>query len=79
MTDSIIETLRRAIREGDRVGSSLTEISISDAAARQMAGELAAMQMTPRQSEADIYLGLKAGTSKFMDRKVTVATSEHEA
>lgn len=70
---TIIETLQRAIFAGERAGATLTELTVSDAAAWELAGELALMQPTPLQSASDIYEGMKAGNSKFMDRKVIVA------
>lgn len=69
---SINESLRRLIHDSERVGSKLTELTISDDAARQLADELASMNMMPKTNVADIYAGMKAGTAKFMDRKISV-------
>lgn len=69
---SILETLHSAMIAAEGAGTRLTEFAISDAAAWQLSGELAPMQLKPKTSAADIYLSLKAGTSKVYDLKVSV-------
>lgn len=68
----VSESLRKQIYAAERAGLPIT-LTISDSVAWELAGELAAMQMMPSPaSQAELYEGMKAGTSKFMDRPLLV-------
>lgn len=73
---TITEQLQRLIAEGERNGVRSAQLNISDKAAREFAGELESLQLTPDTNRATIYAGLKAGTSKFMGLPVIVAAAE---
>lgn len=68
---SIAESLTKQIEAGERAGITTTEFHISDAAARELAIELSALQ--PGKSPAALFASMKAGTAKFMDRLIVVA------
>jgi hypothetical protein len=70
----ICTTLHRAIFDAERVGSALSQISISDVAAWELAGEMVLMQCIPGQSAADFYQGMKTGGAIFMGRRIVVAS-----
>lgn len=80
---SIMESLQRQISEAAKVSPKLipelSRLAISDRAAWEFAGELAAMQMLPAVQQADIYEGLKQGGMKFMGWPVEVASSSPDA
>jgi hypothetical protein len=64
---SICETLTSMIM----MRPDLTEIAISDKAAWELSSELAALSLTPKPP-SEIYLSMKDGTARFMDRSITV-------
>lgn len=72
MTNSVAESIRSAIAAGESSGLRMTEINISDATALDLATELAEMQMTSKQSKADIYVSMKEGVARFMDLPIVV-------
>lgn len=65
---SISETLTSMIR----LRPDLTELWISDKAAWEMSCELAALSLTPKPP-SELYLSMKDGNVKFMDRSVKIA------
>jgi hypothetical protein len=72
---SISDSIRRSIAAGDAAGAVLTEVWISDLAARDLSRELAQLQMdmSNAQTAEDIYQSMIGGSAKFMDRTVVVA------
>lgn len=75
---SVSETLQRAISEGHRAGSGLIQLSITEGAAWDLAGEMEALQMfiTPFTTQGHIYRGLVDGGMQFMGIPVAVAATD---